>query len=311
MKRQRHRIVVVLALAALTIALSLGAKTAAQTAQAVRGEALSLGLVSEVYQKQIQEHFREFVRYVARRLSSAGEVEANVVIASGPLQLAKLLEEKKVDFYMESSYPTYLINRQGIAVLILRRWKGGMAEYRSLIFTKTDSGPSRLEELRGKMIAFEDPGSTSGHFLPKVLLLKKGFKLTEKTGPEVKVAPGEIGYIFASTDRNVVNLVLSKRVAAGAISNDDHNALDEKIRAEIAILAETESFPRHLVSVRKDLRPAVVKELKEILLSMHQNDEGRRILNRIDNTTKFDPLPGGEAMVRRKLVELYRPRGKQ
>jgi len=311
MNIQRHHIIVVLALAVLTIVLTSDAKAAAQTTQAVKGESLTLGLVSEIHQNRIEDHFREFARYVARRLSSAGEIEGKVVIAPGPLQLAKLLEEKNVDFYMESSYPTYLINRQGIAVLILRRWKGGMAEYRSLIFTKTDSGLSRLEDLRGKMIAFEDPGSTSGYFLPKVLLLTKGFKLTEKPGLEAKVAPGEVGYVFAFTDRNVVHLVLSKKTAAGAISNDDHATLDEKIRAEIAVLAETESFPRHLVSVRKDLRPAVVKRLKEILLSMHQDDEGRRILNGIDNTTKFDPLPGGEAMVRRKLVELYRPRGKQ
>ena len=32
------------------------------------------------------------------------------------------------------------------------------------------------------------------------------------------------------------------------------------------------------------------------------------ILRKADNTTKFDSLPGGEEMVRRKLVELYRQR---
>ena len=38
--------------------------------------------------------------------------------------------------------------------------------------------------------------------------------------------------------------------------------------------------------------------------------EGQKILARTDNTTKFDPLPGGEEAVRRQLVELYRPRRK-
>lgn len=311
MNRPRHHSLLIFAIAALLPVLTPGAPNAAQTAGAVKREAISLGLVSEISQKEIEEHFREFARYVARKLSSATEFEGRVVIAPRPLQLAKLLEEKTVDFYMESPYPTYLINKQGVAVLILRRWKGGLAEYRSLIFTKTDSGVSRLEDLRGKMIAFEDPGSTSGYFLPKVLLLKKGYRLTEKSGLEAKVSPGEIGYIFGSTDRNVVSLVLAKRVAAGAVSSDDHATLDEKTRAGVAVMAETESFPRHLVSVRKDLPPAVTKRLKEILLSMDRDDEGRKILQRIDNTTKFDLLPGGEEMVRRKLVELFRPRGKQ
>jgi phosphonate transport system substrate-binding protein len=183
-----------------------------------------------------------------------------------------------------------------------------MAEYQSLIFSNKDSETSRLEQLRGKMIAFEDPGSTSGYFLPKVLLLKKGFKLAEKSALDAKVSPKEIGYVFASTGVNVVNLVLSNRVAGGAFSNDDYGVLDEKRRAAVTILAQTEMFPRHLVSVRKDLDPLVKNHLKEVLLSMHQDEAGRSIMQKTDNTTKFDLLPGGEEMFRRKLVETFRPR---
>jgi ABC-type phosphate/phosphonate transport system substrate-binding protein len=60
-------------------------------------------------------------------------------------------------------------------------------------------------------------------------------------------------------------------------------------------------------ATRKDLNPTVVKRLREVLLSMHEDDEGRKILQ-ADGTTKFDLLPGGEEMMRRKLVELFRPR---
>jgi len=66
--------------------------------------------------------------------------------------------------------------------------------------------------------------------------------------------------------------------------------------------------PRHLVSVRKDLPETVVNRLKSILLAMDRDKEGQQILKQTDNTTRFDALPGGEEMVRRKLVELYRPR---
>jgi phosphonate transport system substrate-binding protein len=294
-------------MAALLSFLMSGALEAAQTAGKAGGDAIALGLVSEISRQEIEDHFREFAGYVARRLSSS---EGRVIIAPRPLHLAKLLEERQVDFYMESPYPTYLINKQGTAVLILRRWKGGLADYRSLIVTKADSGVSRLDDLRGKMIAFEDRGSTSGYFLPKVLLLKKGFTLAEKSSLETKVSSREIGYVFGSSDRAVVDLVLARRVAAGTISSDDHAALDQKKREGMAILAETDSFPRHLVSVRKDFPPKLTKRLKETLLSMDQDPEGRRILQQIDNTTKFDLLPGGEPVVRRKLVELFRPRGK-
>ena len=308
MKKKKHQTSLIFAFAALLFSVTPSAKTAAQTPGAVKVKAISLGLVSQINQKEIEEHFRDFVRYVARRLASTHDIEGRVVLAPTALQLAKLLEEKKVDFYMESPYPTYLINKQGAAVLLLRRWKGGMAEYRSIIITKRDSGITRLEDLRGKIIAFEDPGSSSGHFLPKVFLLRKGFKLTEKSSLQATVSPREVGYIFAHRDGNVVNPVLSRQVAAGAISNDDYDALDEIRKADIRILAETETLPRHLLSIRKDLALPLVNRLKEILLSMHEDDEGRTILRSIDNTTKFDLLPGGMEAVRRKFIEVFNPR---
>jgi phosphonate transport system substrate-binding protein len=289
--------------------LTPAGKAIGQTVGGAGSKTITLGLVSIVFQNEIEEHFRPLVQYVARRLSA--ETDGRVVVASTALQMAKLLDEKNVDFYMESTYPTYLINKQGAAVLILRRWKGGLAEYRSLIFTKKGGGITRLEELRGKMIAFEDPGSTSGYFLPKVLLFRKGFKLTEKPGPEARVAANEIGYIFESADRTIIEFVLDHQVAAGAFSDGDYGALNEERKAAITILARSETLPRHLVSTRKDLDPAVKNRLTEILLSMHQDDEGRTILRQTDNTTKFDRLPGGEAMARRKLIETFRPRGKK
>jgi phosphonate transport system substrate-binding protein len=246
--------------------------------------------------------------YAARKLSAGSEIKGMVAVAPNQGQMMKLLEERRVDFYMESTYPTYLINRLGTARLLLRRWKGGLAEYRSVIFTGQESGIARLEDLRGKMIAFEDTGSTSGYFLPKLLLLKKGFSVVEKANLEAKVPANEIGYIFAATSDRIAALVLQRRVAAGAFSSDDYAGLEEKSKKQIAVLGESEPMPRHLVSVRKDLPEPLVKGLKEILLHMDQDEEGQKILRQTDNTTRFDLLPGGEEMVRRKLVELYRPR---
>jgi phosphonate transport system substrate-binding protein len=307
MQKQSYRLAVTLLVASLL--LTAGLKAQAQTKPETSIKTLTLGAVFQEPREPVEEHFRPLAGYVERKLSPAGETKGAVIVAPNAAQMMKLLEEKRVDFYMESPYPTYLINRSGGATLLLRRWKGGMAEYRSLIFTGKESGIARLEDLRGKIIAFEDPGSTSGYFLPKLYLIKKGFTPVEKPNFGAKVGAGEIGYIFTGTEKNVVNLVLQKKVAAGAFSNDDHAGLDEKSKAAISILGESESVPRHLVSVRKDLPEPVIKRLKEILLSMHQDDEGQKILRQTGNTRKFDALPGGEESVRRKLVELYRPRG--
>ncbi len=307
MEKQSYCLAIALWVATLPLTAAL--KAEAQTRPDSSIKTLTLGAVFQEPREPVEEHFRPLAAYAARKLSPSGETKGTVVVAPSAAQMIKLLDEKRVDFYMESPHPTYVINRLGAATLLLRRWKGGMAEYRSLIFTGRESGIARLEELRGKIIAFEDPGSTSGYFLPKLLLLKKGFSVEEKPSLGAKVAGGEIGYTFAGTEKNVVSLVLQKKVAAGAISNDDHASLDENTKAAISILGESESLSRHLVSARKDLTEPVKKRLKEILLNMHHDDEGQKILRRIDNTTKFDSLPGGEESVRRKLIELFRARG--
>jgi phosphonate transport system substrate-binding protein len=271
-----------------------------------RVEGLTLGIVSQIHQKEIENHFRDFVGYVASKLSAGSKIEGKIIVAPTPPQLAAFLADRKVDFYMESPYPTYVINDvHGAGTLLLRRWKGGMAEYRALIFTQRNSAAKRLEDLRGKVIAFEDPGSTSGYFLPKFFLSRSGFKLSEKSRIESNVSPGEIGYIFALSQGALIDLVLTNRVAAGAFSDDDYAALDENKKSDIAVLAETERLPRHLLSIRKDLAPELAKRLEEILLSMHEDPEGRRILEKTDQTTKFDLLPGGEAAMRRRLLETF------
>ena len=311
MKMQPRRLLSLGAGVVLLLTLAGTANAAEKSAPPLKVKSLTMGLVFQNPKEPVPEPLKEFAGYVARKLSSTPAISGTVVVAPTASQLVKLLEEKRVDFFMESPYPTYLINRNGSAILLLRRWKGGLGEYHSVIFTSRESGISRIEELRGKTIAFEDAGSTSGYFMPKLLLLNKRLMLTEKPGLDAKVTAKEIGYIFAGSDKNILNFVLAKKVAAGAFSNDDYAAVGEKEKAAISVLAETASMSRHLVSIRKDLPAPVAKRLKEVLLAMHEDAEGRAILQRTDNTTKFDLLPGGEESMRKKLVELFRPHGKK
>ena len=295
----------------VTLLLIAGAKTEAQVKQTVSINTLTLGVVYQSAPERVAEHFRPLVEYTARKLAPTGKIKSTVIVADNTSRLIELVERAQVDFYLESAFPTYLINRSGTGKLLLRRWKGGMSDYRGVIFTSKASRVTRLEDLLGKMIAFEDPGSTSGYFLPKLLLFEKRFRVEEKADLSAKVLGGEIGYVFASSEKNVVKLVREEKVVAGAISNDDYASLDETSKAGLVVLVESGSVPRHLVSVHRNLPEAVIKRLKEILLSMHQDDEGQKILRQTDGTTKFDTLPGGEEAFRRKLNDLYHLRSEK
>ena len=280
---------------------------AGQTREIAKPGTISLGLVSRINRSTTTAHFDDFVRYVAAKLGSGSEIQGKVIVAPTTFELAKLIQDKQVDFYMDSPYPTYLLNQvYGFSKLLLRRWKGGIAEYRSLIFTKRAGEITRLEDLKGRILAFEDPESTSGYFLPRSFLTQKGFSFTDKNRYDPEASPTNIGYLFAYSQQKLLDWVLAKKVAAGAFSDADYASLDPKKKSELTILGETEPLPRQFVSVRKDLTPNLVNPLKNILLAMHENSEGRKILKNTDDTTKFDLFPEGDAGLRRRMAAIFR-----
>ena len=305
MNRPGHKLSLQLAIAALAGGLT-GA--VAQPLEKPKPQIFSLGIVSETHPAQIAAHFDGFARYLASKLASASEAEGRVVVAPTPFELAKLIEQRRVDFYLESPYPTYFINDvYGAAKLLLRRWKGGVAEYRSLIFTRRNGGINRLEDLSGKLFVFEDPDSTSGHLLPRSFLRQRGLKFADKSRFNPNAAPTDIDFRFAYSQERLVDWVLGQKAAAGAFSDADFAALEQNKRADIAILARTEPLPRHFISVRKDFAPALADRLEKVLLAMHENEQGRQILKMTDDTTRFDRLPEGEAALRRRLAEIFHP----
>jgi phosphonate transport system substrate-binding protein len=291
-------------LATLILCLMFVPRLYAQPRDGAAGETLSLGLVSQTDRQQIEQHFRDFADYVSRKVAPSSAAPKVVVAGTAP-ELAKLLGERKVDYYMESAYPTYVINDvHNAAKLLLRRWKGGLADYYSVVFVRAGSPIKRLEDLKGKTIAFEDPGSTSGYLLPKLFLQRHGLKLAEQRQGAAAGA-ADLAYVFAQSQEKLVDAVLSGRAAAGAFSNDDLATIDPKKKSEIAVLAQTDWLPRHLLSIRRDLPPGTAERLQAVLLGMHENPEGRKILENADGTTKFDLLPGGETAMRRRLLESF------
>ena len=179
-QRPKYFFVFLSAVAVFAMGLGLGSEVRGQVQNKTDAKIISLGMISESNRARVEDHFHDFVTYVARRLTPGTSVEGKVALAATPFQLVKLLEQRRVDFFLESPYPTYIIDYvHGAGKPILRRWKSGMTEYQSVIVTRA-GGIKRLEDLRGKTIAFEDPGSTSGYLLAKSFLLRSGFKLLEK-----------------------------------------------------------------------------------------------------------------------------------
>lgn len=259
---------------------------------------ITLGDISDEPAEKVKL-FQPLADYLAANLSEFGVQEGRVVIAASLEEMAELLRSGVVDIYFDSAYPTIIVSDLSGSDAILRRWKQGFAEYRSVYFTRRDSGIESVDDLLGKMIAFEEPFSTSGFVLPAGTLRQEGFKLTRYDSPTDDVAPGEIGYTFSSEDENTLEWVVRGLVDAGATSNLDYAELPAEIKDQLVIIGETIAMPRQMVSVRPGLDPELVDKMKGLLMGLEESDEGREILTNLDNTRKFDEIPEGtEASLR-------------
>lgn len=235
--------------------------------------------------------YTPIVRHVARYLAPHGITEGQVRIAANIKHMAQLLRDGEVDFYMDSPMPSILVNHMAGSTMILRRWKKGVASYRSVIFVRKESPIETLAQLSGHLVGFEDPYSSSGHILPRIAMLKAGLNLVDHPDFRRGVPTGQTGYIFNHDDESTMVRVLMGRLDAGAMARQafQHYASHDALR--LRIIHTTFSVPRHTVSIRAGLPEAVTSALRQALLTMDQHSEGRALLQAFEKTVRFDALP--------------------
>jgi phosphonate transport system substrate-binding protein len=237
--------------------------------------------------KAVTEEYQPFIDYVAQKLSRYGVKEGKFLASGSPFEASKLIRQGKLDIYADSPFPAFVAGKLAGAEPLVNRWKRGEEKYHSVIFVKKESNIRTLDDLRGKIIVFEKPDSTSAYFLPKAELIKRGYILNEKKGPGDSVSQAEIGYYFAGGDRLMFKDVAEGRADAGAQNEVDITRLTATNKDDYRFIFKTIDVFRHVFMVRGGLDPMIKEALKTILLEMDETPEGREVLEKFKKTTKF------------------------
>jgi len=270
--------------------LFLIASFAPRSLLGAEGKLLVFGRVQDNPVRAIKDR-QGFVDYIAKKLAPLGITGGRILVVDKVGQLARAIREGKVDLFHDSVVPTMVLSRWSGSIPILRQWKYEEADYYSVILVRKDSGINSLSDLKGKVIAFDEPHSTSAHILPRMLLVEKKLKLVQVIAPG-GVEPDAVGFIHSSDD-NAPHLVVVGKVDAAATSHREFQVLRPEIRDGLKIIARTRSVPRQIISVRKDLDPKIVAALREILINMDKEPEGQAALKGQQRTTKIDEIPSG------------------
>ncbi|HZE97777.1 MAG TPA: phosphate/phosphite/phosphonate ABC transporter substrate-binding protein [Planctomycetota bacterium] len=151
------------------------------------------------------------------------------------------------------------IDKKAEAECFACKTKGGLKTYRSVIITHVDSGLTKLEDLKGKKMAYGDIASTSSHLIPKCELAKAGIK------------EGDYQESFLGKHDVVAVNVLSRSVDAGGMSKPILEGLMEsgKIdKTKIRILHESGEIPDYPWAMQKDLDPALKDKIRKAFFEL-------------------------------------------
>jgi phosphonate transport system substrate-binding protein len=288
------------ALLALALAV-LGLAAPAERARAA-DQPLTIAFTPSRDPTALQEAADAFARTLAR-LSG---IPMRAQVASDYAGVVEALRSRRVDLAFVHPVGYVLANREaGCQILVRDVWQGKTA-YTARFYVRKASGIERVEDLRGKTVAFVDPASSSGYIYPMVLLIKRGLVRDRDPRTFFKEA------LFAGTHEAALRSVLQGRVDAAASFDKapEIHLKDKALVAQLAFVGETPEIPEAGICARPGLSADTLARLKRALLSI-KGPEHAALLAQIYDIDGFieasdaDYQPVRDAM---ELMGLGRPR---
>lgn len=279
------------------LAVAILAPAWAGSAPVARGEdgvRLVLGRISMEPRKHYSR-LQAMADYLALQLAGDGVSGIDVVMAGSPERMEEMLAAGEVDILSETPFVALEYEQKGLVTLLLREWKGGVAEYRTLIVARKDGPIDRIEDLAGHRFAFEDPGSTSGYLVPRATIEASGLSLVQLTNPRDTAPEDKVGYSFAKGEINIIAWVNRGLADAGAVSNldwDNEKDAPHHLKQDLKVIHETTPVTRSILMVRSTMDEGLRQRIKQVLLQMNLTRDGQETLKAYFKVLKYDELQG-------------------
>lgn len=265
---------------------------------------IRIGWISQSPEEQGKK-LEPFADYLEKKLKPSGFENVRVVISGSVHSMAYLIDRDKVDLLFESIMPTLGIAQITDMDYLLRQWKNGLKEYRSVVVVQNEENIQNLKQLKGYAFAMYKPFSSSGYLLARYHMEKEGMKFHRMKRADEKIPNNEVGYLF-SFDREASLRWVELGNRRAAVISDYFFGSANDFNKKLKVVFTSPSIYRHVVSARADLNPKVRETIVEILLNMDEDPEGRKVLQTFSNTLRFDKFPGG-AETFEKSLEPYVP----
>lgn len=150
--------------------------------------------------------FKPLTEYLAQELGRPVEL----VLRGSYREILDAFGRNEVDVVFGNAINFVQARQQHGAMAIVKRLTEEGTTYTSVFVALGSSQAERLEDLRGKRIAFSDPSSTSGYVLPRLMLAKIGVSDPALFFAEIK---------FKGNQHDAIRAVLAGEVDAAAVAS--------------------------------------------------------------------------------------------
>jgi phosphonate transport system substrate-binding protein len=288
-------------LAGLLVALVLVGGWLAPASAADSPQQLVMAITPSNIPTELFKGGEAFASVLAKRVG----IPIKVYMPTDYLGVVEALRNRTADMAFVHPAGYVFANREAKAQIVAVDVWHGKTSYTSRFYVRKDSGINSLEGLRGKTIAFVDPGSTSGYVYPMVTLIKKGLVTNRDPKTFFKEA------MFAGTHEAALLALLNGSVdAVASFDLAPQQYLKEKEKVErISYVAETEPIPEAGMCVREGLDPTLVKKITESLMAFNA-PEYRPVLKDFYGIDGFAPAKDSDYNPVREAIDLlgWRPK---
>ncbi|MDP2171604.1 MAG: phosphonate ABC transporter substrate-binding protein [Rhodocyclaceae bacterium] len=211
--------------------------------------------------KEVAEVFKQKTG-VEMKIFTASDYSGTVqALTSGQIQMAQT---------GASAYAAAWIDSGGqVEPLVTNKELDGQLGYHSILIVKSDSPYKKLDDLKGKTLAWADANSTSGYLIPLVSLRSAGIEPDKFFGKTL---------FSGGHEQSVLGVINGQFDSAFTWSSKGHNA--GQIRAmvdrgvlkmdQFRIIWESPLIPNPLVVVRKDMPADMRRELLAFWTDLHK-----------------------------------------
>lgn len=251
--------------AILLTALFLSVPMTAAAAQ----QKLLIGLIPEMNIFKQKQRFKLLGDYLSKKAGIP--VEFTILSRYGNI-IESFTTEKMDGAFFGSFTGALAIGKLGVIPLARPVNLDGTSTYKGYLFVRKDSGIRTVADMKGKKMAFVEKATTAGYVFPLAWLRNNGVTSLDGFFSE---------QFFTGSHDAAVFAVLNRKSDIGAAKHSMYDRVrkeDPRVDRELTILVQSPEVPSNGLCVRKDLDGALRTALKNALLGLHHDPDGKKVL---------------------------------